>query len=84
MLLLPTIRGKSLEVLFEPCHGKICFGVPDQVRYKPAVQPQKMTRGLKYLVLEVEGLFSPYSKNKGADHLRGHQAADPGLYFCIC
>ena len=60
---------------------KHVFGVSDQVR---AVQPQKMARGLKFRIQEVEGLYFPYSENKGADQLRGYREADPRLCFRIC
>ena len=32
----------------------------------------------------VEGLFYPYSENKGADQLRGYREADLRLCFRIC
>ena len=32
----------------------------------------------------VEGLFYPYSENKGADQLRGYHEADLRLCFRIC
>ena len=35
-----------------------------------AVQPQKMPRGLKLRIKEVEGLFFPCSENKSSDQLR--------------
>ena len=41
-----------------------------------AVQPQKMARGLKFRIQEVEGLYYLCSKNKDADQLRGYHAAD--------
>ena len=44
---------------------KSVFGVSDR-----AVQPQKMARGLNFRILEVDGLYYPYSENKGADQLR--------------
>ena len=36
--------------IFEPRREKPVFGVSDQVRHKPAVQPQKMARGLKFRI----------------------------------
>ena len=48
------------------------------------VQPQKMVRGLIFLIYEVEGLCYLCSENKGADHLRGHREADLRLCFRIC
>ena len=32
-----------------------------------AAQPQSMARGLKFQIMEVEGLYNLCSKNKGAD-----------------
>ena len=49
-----------------------------------AVQPQKMTGGLKFRILEVEGLYYPCSENKGGDQLRGNREADLRLCFRIC
>ena len=49
-----------------------------------AVQLQKMARGLKFRIHEVEGLYYPFSENKGADQLRGYREADLRLCFRIC
>ena len=46
-----------------------------------AVQPQKMVRGLKFRIKEVEGLYYLSSEKKGTDQLGG---ADLRLCFCIC
>ena len=35
-----------------------------------------MARGLKFRILVVEGLYDPFSENKGADLLRGYREAD--------
>ena len=48
-----------------------------------AVQLQKMARGLKFRIKEVEGLYYLCSENRGADQLRGHREADLRLCFCI-
>ena len=42
-----------------------------------AVQPQKMTVGLKFRIYEVEELYYPCSGNKGADQLRGEEIQKP-------
>ena len=42
-----------------------------------------MARGLKFRILKVEGLYYPYSENKGADQLRGYREADLRLCFRI-
>ena len=49
-----------------------------------AVQPQKMDRGLKFRIKIVEGLYYPYSKNKGADQLPSYREADLRLCLRIC
>ena len=49
-----------------------------------AVHLQKMARGLKFRILEVEGLYYPCSENKGADQFRGYREADLRLCFRIC
>ena len=43
-----------------------------------------MARGLKFGIYVVEGLYYPYSENKGADQLRGHREADLCLCFRVC
>ena len=60
---------------------KPVFGVSDTNR---SVQPQKMARGLKFRVKVVQGLYYPYSENKGADQLRSYCATDKPLCFRIC
>ena len=65
---------------------KLVFGISDQVQHKPnsaTVQPQKMVRGSKLRVEEVEGLYYLCKENKGADYLSGYHAADLRLYFRI-
>ena len=49
-----------------------------------AVQQQKMLRGLKFWLLEVEGLFYRSSENKGADQLCDYHTPDLCLCFLIC
>ena len=49
-----------------------------------AVQSQKMARGLKFRIKEVEGLYYLCSENKGADQLRGYREAGLRLCFRIC
>ena len=50
---------------------KPVFGISDQVPHKPAyIQTQKMVRGLRFRIYQVEGLYYLYSKNKGNDQLR--------------
>ena len=65
------------------CHVKFS-GFATRCDTNWAVQSQKMARGLKFRISEVEGLYYLCSKNKGADQLRGYHAADLRLSFCIC
>ena len=43
-----------------------------------------MTRDLKFRIEEVEGLYYPFSENKGTDQLRSYPEADLRLCFRIC
>ena len=63
---------------------KLVFGSPTRFDTNRSVQPQKMARGLKFRIQEVEGLYYPCSENKGADQLRGYREADLRLCFRIC
>ena len=46
-----------------------------------AVQAQKMTKGLTFLIKKVEGLYYPGSENKPADQLHDYIAADLCLFL---
>ena len=63
---------------------KPAFGFPTWSNTNQAVQSSKIARCLKFILLEVEGLYYPYSENKGADQLRGYREADLRLCFRIC
>ena len=39
-----------------------------------------MARGLKFQIEKEEGLYSPFSENKGADQFRGYREADLRLF----
>ena len=47
-----------------------------------AVQPQKMARGLKFPIEEVEGLFYQCSESKFADQLHGYSCALTAQLIC--
>ena len=47
------------------------------------VQAQKNARCLKFWIYEEEGLYYPFSENKGADQLLGYREADLRLCFCL-
>ena len=59
-------------------------GFPTRSDTNQAVQSQKMARGMKFRIQEVEGLYYPCSENEGADQLRGYREADLRLCFRIC
>ena len=63
---------------------KPTFWFPIRSDTNQAVQLQKIARGLKIWIHEVEGLHYPCSENKGADQLRGYREADLRLCFRIC
>ena len=63
---------------------KPTFWFPTRSDTNQAVQPQKMARGLKFGIKEVEGLYYPCSENKGADQLGGYHEADLPICFRIC
>ena len=55
--------------------------VPTRSDTNQTVQSQKIARSLKFLQNEEEGLYYPFSENKGADQLRGYREADLRLCF---
>ena len=59
-------------------------GFPTRSDTNPAVQPQKMVRGLRFQIKKVEELYYLCSKYKGIDQLHGYHAADLRLCFLIC
>ena len=59
-------------------------GFPTRSYINRAVQPQKTARGLKFHIKEVDELYFPRSKNKGADQFCGYREDDLRLCFCIC
>ena len=63
---------------------KQTFWFPTWSNTNQAVQLQKMARGLKFCIYEVEGLYFLCSENKGADQLHGYREADLCLCFRIC
>ena len=55
--------------------------VPTRSDTNQTVQSQKTARSLKFRLNEEEGLYYPFSENKGADQLRGYREADLRLCF---
>ena len=75
------MNGQSL---FEPrCEKNRSSGFPTRSDTNKAVLPQKMARGLKFRIYEVEGLYYVCRENKGADQFRGYREADLRLCFRI-
>ena len=62
---------------------KPTFWFPTRSDSNQAVQLQKMARGLKLRIKEVEGLYYTCSENKGAGQLCGYREADLRLCFRI-
>ena len=57
---------------------------PTRSNTNQRVQSQKIDRSSKFRLKEEEGLYYPYSENKGADQLHGYHEADLHLCFRIC
>ena len=51
---------------------KLFSGFPTRSDTNKDVQQQKMARGLKFLINEVEGLYYLCTRNKGADQLHDY------------
>ena len=67
-----------------PEHMSHVFGFPTRSDTNRAVQPQRIVRGLKFRISEIEGLYYLCSKNKGPDQLCSYCTADLPLCFRIC
>ena len=50
---------------------KPVFRVPTRYQSNWVVQPQKMARGMKFQIKEVEEMYNVRRVNKGTDQLRG-------------
>ena len=74
----------ALMLLYEPRCEKTCLRVSDQVRHKPVCTATEDGQRLEISDVGSKGLYYPYSKNKGADQLRGNREADLRLCFRIC
>ena len=62
---------------------KPTFWFPTMSETNRAVQSLNMARDLKFRIQKVEGLYYPFSENKGAEQLRGYREADLRLCFRI-
>ena len=62
----------------------LSYGFPTRSYTNQAVQTQKMARGLKLHIKEVEEMLYLCSENKGAEQLCGYCRADLRLCFRIC
>ena len=65
-------KSKISRVMTKPV-----LGFPTRSDTNRAVQPQKLVRGSKFRIQEVEGLYYLRSENKGAD---GNREADLRLF----
>ena len=64
---------------------KRVFGVSDKFRHKPGCTASENGYRLEMSdFANIEGLYYPYSENKGADQLRSYCAGDLRLCFRIC
>ena len=73
---LPLSTGHviSCQMVNQPrCEKNGLRGFPTRSYINWAVQPQKIARGLKFGIYEVEELYYPCSENKGADQPRGYR-----------
>ena len=72
------------NIILAESRENLSLAFPTRSETNWAVQPQKMARGLKFQIKEVEGLYYICCENKGADQLCDHRAADLRLCFSIC
>ena len=80
-ILINTVYQTKASVPYFTVLGEnLSSGFPTRSDTNPAVQPQKMARGLKFWIYEAEGLYYLCSKNKDAYQLQ----ADLCLCFCVC
>ena len=74
-----------VRVIYKPrCEKTSLWGFRPGPTKNRAVQSLNMGRGLKFRILEVEGLYYLCSENKGADQLLGNREAVLRLCFRIC
>ena len=84
MCLSHTSQIRNCYIHMSRVMTKQKFWFPTWFETNQAVQIQKMVRGLKFRILQVEGLYYLCGENKGADQLRGYREADLRLCFRIC
>ena len=58
-------------------------GFPTRSDTNQTIQPQKVARGLKFWILDLEFFYYHFCENKGADQLRSDHVGDLRLCFCI-
>ena len=69
----PDLCWTWSKVCTQSHHQKnLSSGFPTRSNTNRAVQPQKMTRGLKFWICEVEALYYLCGENKGTDQLHGY------------
>ena len=67
-------------LIWAPLWENRSSGFPTRSDTNQAVQPQKMARGLKFCISEVDGLYYLCSENKGDDQLRGTRSWSASLF----
>ena len=80
-IMLPSVRMTSETMLHGlqkmSCNvGKPTMWILTRSDTNGAVQPLEMAKGLKFRILEVEGLYYLCSENKGTDQLCGDRTTD--------
>ena len=79
---LSTLKaGEQAKAIMSCIIRKPVSGVPTTSGSNQTVQLQKMVRGLKFQILEEEGLHYLCCKNEGTDQLHIYHAADLRLCF---
>ena len=83
-------KRQKANILGAALQENLSSRFPARSNTNRAVQPQKMARGMKFQIYEVEALYYLCSENKGAGQLLGFCAADLCGYrtraadLCLC
>ena len=76
-----NLTNRLIRTIWAASQENLSSGFHTRSDTNRAVKPQKMARGLKFRIQEVE---VDNSENKGADQLRGYRATDLRLCYRIC
>ena len=77
-------RYVDSNIIIAVSQEKLSSGFPTRSNTNRAVRPQKMARGLKFQIYEGGDIVLSMYKNKGADQLRGYQAAKRAADLRLC